>query len=389
MKRWIISIILALGLAAVANAQPTQQKTLTTTTCNNPDSAGCLVLDVASAGSRGIQVTGTFTGTLQFEQTIDGSTWVTWSVVPNGVSTAVTSATAAGFWQGNTFGVRAVRVRFSAYSSGSAIVTSGSSQARSLFGVPTVGGDGTVPTGVAAGSVLASNGVGVQGVWSSQLFFSSNLSTVTGDLKIAPAGSTATMRVTNCAFANGWVVMTLADPCAATSYFFAASAGASSNFNAPSGQSLFFRVANIARVTLGTLNSLANVALVNSAGFSLSTGEIDTAHLLISGQNPGISAGGCTVPAITWNAGSAAFKITIGSSCTGVKTVTVVFNVGGDVAVNGWVCDAHDVTTPQSFTVDMDSSTTTAVVLRNYARLTGITADFTAGEVLLVKCIGG
>lgn len=65
----------------------------------------------------------TFSGTLQFEATITGQTWVAINVFPPNSTTAVTSATAAGLWLGHCAGLSAVRVRASAWTSGTVLVS--------------------------------------------------------------------------------------------------------------------------------------------------------------------------------------------------------------------------------------------------------------------------
>lgn len=114
-------------------------------------------------------------------------------------------------------------------------------------------------------------------------------------------------------------------------------------------------------------------------------GPVKLTNLTMSTTAPTIAAGGCTSPAVTTNNGTVQFKLTIGTSCTGVKTITLTL----PAASNQWSCGADDVTTPASFVIGQDSSTTTSVVLHNYSRTTGLEADFTASEVLLVRCIGG
>jgi predicted secreted protein len=66
-----------------------------------------------------VQVTGTFSGTVTFEGTVDGTNWVDIEMVSLGNSTTVsTTATAAGIWRGNVVGLTEVRVRVSTYASG-------------------------------------------------------------------------------------------------------------------------------------------------------------------------------------------------------------------------------------------------------------------------------
>lgn len=81
-----------------------------------------VTLDIAGAGAVGVQLTGTFTGTLQFEASINGSTFVALNMLPSNSTTAATSATAAGAWSGNCGGYRIFRVRASAWTSGTASV---------------------------------------------------------------------------------------------------------------------------------------------------------------------------------------------------------------------------------------------------------------------------
>ena len=135
MRRLLVGLF-ALLITTEAFAQTIQTKALTTTVCPG---AGCLTVPVAGAGSVGVQITGTFVGTLQFEESIDGVIYDVWAMFPNNVTASVTSATATGLWVGGTNGVSLVRVRFSAYTSGTATVNivgsaDGSATLAGLFG---------------------------------------------------------------------------------------------------------------------------------------------------------------------------------------------------------------------------------------------------------------
>lgn len=88
---------------------------------NATAAAGCDDAEVV-----GIQVSGTFVGTLTFQCSIDGTNWVTAAVQPIGATAAttwVTTTSAAGIWTRPVGGVKFVRVQMTAYTSGSASVS--------------------------------------------------------------------------------------------------------------------------------------------------------------------------------------------------------------------------------------------------------------------------
>ena len=82
-----------------------------------------LLFDVRGLGAVGLQLSGTFTLTVQFEATVDGETFVALNILPSNSATAVSSTTAAGAWRANVAGYRLVRARVSAFTSGSANAT--------------------------------------------------------------------------------------------------------------------------------------------------------------------------------------------------------------------------------------------------------------------------
>lgn len=83
---------------------------------------GFLTIDVRDLSSLTIQLLGTWTATLQFEFTVDGTNWYSLNMFPNGGTSPVTSATANGVWRANVGGMIEVRVRCSAFTSGTANV---------------------------------------------------------------------------------------------------------------------------------------------------------------------------------------------------------------------------------------------------------------------------
>lgn len=77
-----------------------------------------LVLDVRGLSSLVIEVTGTFVATLIFEYTINGTDWYTLTANTIGAKVGETGATTVGKWIADVAGYLKVRVRCSAFTSG-------------------------------------------------------------------------------------------------------------------------------------------------------------------------------------------------------------------------------------------------------------------------------
>lgn len=99
-------------------------------------------INTAAVGSLGVQITSTWTGTIVFEATVDDVTWNSITADPG----AITSTTANGSWTIACAGQSKVRVRASAWTSGSASVTLNGSTATStvVLGEPLPSGDNTI-----------------------------------------------------------------------------------------------------------------------------------------------------------------------------------------------------------------------------------------------------
>lgn len=87
-----------------------------------------LVIGGCAGGERArsvaFQLTGTFTGTITFESTVDGENWVATGAFPiSGSATAATTATTTGIWRIRLAGLVAVRASCTAFSSGPIVVT--------------------------------------------------------------------------------------------------------------------------------------------------------------------------------------------------------------------------------------------------------------------------
>ena len=72
--------------------------------------------------SLGLQVSGTFVGTVAFEATLDGANWIALQAVDVRDGSVVTTATAPGVFVAACAGISQVRARISAYSSGNITV---------------------------------------------------------------------------------------------------------------------------------------------------------------------------------------------------------------------------------------------------------------------------
>lgn len=125
------------------------------------------------AGGWAIDLRNTFTGTVTFQATIDGTNWVNAPVSPFGSGpnvATVTTATAAGAWVGNCVGALRARATMTAFTSGSAAVNLRAiAQPPIVYNLPagatTQTVSGTVTANIGTGSVAAgTNAIGDVGV---------------------------------------------------------------------------------------------------------------------------------------------------------------------------------------------------------------------------------
>lgn len=101
-----------------------------------------VTISAQGLGDLGVQIIGSWSATLAFEATIDGSDWYAVSAYPISTgSSGITSTTANGQWKVLAAGNAQVRVRASAYTSGTATVyfegNEGASTTRAQQGSPT------------------------------------------------------------------------------------------------------------------------------------------------------------------------------------------------------------------------------------------------------------
>jgi hypothetical protein len=120
---------------------------------------------------------------------------------------------------------------------------------------------------------------------------------------------------------------------------------------------------------------------------TVTTPNLALASLADTSTAPTIASGGCTTgsaQSVSANNGTAAFAITLGGATCG-STITLTM----PAAAHAWHCTVDDITTPASSEVHQTAaSSTTAVVLTNYVRTTGVAGVFTGADVLAVSCRG-
>ena len=106
--------------------------------------------------------------------------------------------------------------------------------------------------------------------------------------------------------------------------------------------------------------------------------------LVMSATDPTIS-GGCTAPAVSAANGTAAFRVTIGTSCTGIRTFTLTMPAASEF----WSCHGENHTSDaqqQTNYLVGRATSTTAVVMTSYDRVTGLLEDFVASDQYLIHC---
>jgi hypothetical protein len=168
---------------------------LSMTTTGATAATGILECAVGRKRGGGIQITGTFTGTVQFEETLDsGTTWISKTVYPAGGGAGVTSATATGQWKFACGGSTNFRVRCSAFTSGPIVVdltlTEGVDQ------IAARGAYGFTPVGITTKTTtLIKSGAGV-----------------VGDITINATGTADTITVYDALTATGTPLATITAP---------------------------------------------------------------------------------------------------------------------------------------------------------------------------------
>jgi hypothetical protein len=113
----------------------------------------------------------------------------------------------------------------------------------------------------------------------------------------------------------------------------------------------------------------------NPSSLSLGGNLIATSTTL-----PTISSGFGTSPTITASS-TFAFKVVVGSGGAASGVITL------PTAPNGWLGFAADVTSGTALFLQLTGSTATSLTFTSYSITTGLAANMTAGDVILVNAI--
>jgi hypothetical protein len=108
-------------------------------------------------------------------------------------------------------------------------------------------------------------------------------------------------------------------------------------------------------------------------------------NLLASSVAPTIASGGCTTgsaQSVSGSNGSAAFELTLGGASCG-STITLTM----PAAAHNWQCDGYQEAALTNYLVSTGAKSTTAVVLTNVVRTTGVAGAFTGATLYAVKCL--
>lgn len=384
-KRVVAAIALVVCLQAPAFAQvPTSQNIavpLNTATCNSDFSGGgCVGLLLTGQAGVAIQVQGTYSGTISFEGSVDGSTYVALNMTPLASTTAVSSTTSTGVWTAGVGGLVIVRARMSAYTSGTANVSIRSALVSARGGS---GGGATVP---GSDTQVIFNDGGAFGA-DTQFLYNKSTGRVTAKLLTLTDGSRsidftvgdgATRIKTTGSSGVGLIFRDFND---ADRFHIGSTAG---GFGGCSGWNIQgtnntvpgdFGPCADNTYNLGASNS--RVKMVYSAGYS-------GTNLLWSNTAPTISSGFGTSPSVTVNNGTAAFVVNVGTGGTASSGV-----IGLPTAANGWNCWVTNITSNAAnragqWTVQTASSTTTCTV-QHQTISTGAALAWAASDLLRVS----
>ena len=162
-------VVIASDQATIPVNQAGVSATGSITTLNSNLTSGvatansAVALSLTGASGWAVDVRGTFTGTITFQGSIDGTNWFSISMLPAGGGVnvaAVTTTTAVGAWTGSANGMQQVRATFSASPTGTATIVLRAMQAVGVVqnyptGQTTQPVSGTVTSNIGTGTLAA------------------------------------------------------------------------------------------------------------------------------------------------------------------------------------------------------------------------------------------
>lgn len=115
---------------------------------------------------------------------------------------------------------------------------------------------------------------------------------------------------------------------------------------------------------------------------SVNTGTLKIGSMmLISPEAPTIVSGFGESPTLGTHNGTASFSLHVGSAGGSSRGV-----IGMPKARSGWACWAADVSTPDQSMTQQTGSSPNSVTLTNYARTTGIPANWSQNDLIELTC---
>jgi hypothetical protein len=157
----------------------------------------------SNAFVEGIYISGTFTATVTFEGSIDGTNYFAINATPVNGGTAVTTATAGGQWLVDVSGLVATQVRCSAYTSGTIVVSNHFGAGSAAATVSVTGTPSTVDQTKIAGTTIDTNS-GSKSAGTQRVVIATDQPSLSNALPVSQSG-TWTVQPGNTANTTAWL----------------------------------------------------------------------------------------------------------------------------------------------------------------------------------------
>lgn len=347
--RSVAALLLLVGLVAPvpAAAQVLGTSTISSASASCTETGtACVRVSLAGVASAGIRVVGAGTYTLEFEVSADnGTTWTAPGAVDTSDYTRDTSTAAPGLWVVQNAGHTHLRVRASAYTSGTPVVT-------------IVRGFGGVTAPLSAGSISGANAAA-----------SATGAAVPSSASFTGVGVGATLR--------GWTGLSLGSHFAGTVAVVDGSGNQVTSFGGANASVSATAGAVPASATYAGLNIGGN--LVGATGFSLGTARALAAAIVDGSGNQITSFGGGTQYATGTAAASPTGTTALGHDGSNVRALAT--DTSGRLYTR--TLDPCTWATKVSVPINVSTAATTELINGtgggNYAYICGVFLGPTAG----------